>query len=221
MLLRVALSLAAVSLVLGGCQPSSNSSASISVGVLAPADSSGSGTCTYASRPSQPTPSMGGTLDVALANRFVLDLAIGSSQTPAGDPAQARTEASRSAITGASVTLTDAAGNQLNAYTTTVTQTIDPASGDNPSYAITSVIAVDPGTVASFAGAAGAKPLPAGDAVVTASEEQLVISHVTVFGKTLGGESVQAAPIEFPVQLCLGCLETGSASGTCSPGGHG
>jgi hypothetical protein len=180
--------------------------------VLAPPQSSGTAGCMYTADPTQPTLSIG-TLDVGLASRYVAELLVGNQMTPEGDPTQARTETSRVVISGAVVTITDAAGNQLTAYTTATSQTIDPASGDDPSYSVLEVIAVDPGTVASFAGTAGSKGLPAGDAPVNITSQQQIVSNIQVFGKTLGGESVQSNVFEYPINLCLGCL-VGSLQGT-------
>jgi hypothetical protein len=162
----------------------------------------------YTADPTQPTLSIG-TLDVGLASRYVAELLIGNQMTPEGDPTQARTETSRVVISGAVVTVTDAAGNELTAYTTATSQTVDPASGDQPSYAVLQVIAVDPGTVNSFSGLPNSKGLPAGDTPVTNNSQQQIVSNIQVFGKTLGGESVQSNTFAYPINLCLGCLVTG------------
>jgi hypothetical protein len=118
-------------------------------------------------------------------------------------------------ITGAVVTLTDANGNQLTSYTTATAQTIDPASGSSPSYSVVAVIAVDEGTIASFAGLPNSKPLPSGDSLVAPGSQQQILSNIQVFGKTLGGESVQSNVFQFPIELCIGCLVSGLAGNTC------
>jgi hypothetical protein len=181
--------------------------------VLAPPQSSGAAGCLYTADPTQPTLSIG-TLDVALAGRYITELLVGNQMTPQGDPVQARTETSRVAVSGAVVTVTDAAGNQLTSYTTATSQTIDPASGSTPSYSTMAVVAVDAETIARFLGTSN-NPLPAGDSVVLANSQQQIISNIYVFGKTLGGESVQSNTFQFPIDLCLGCLVSGLADNTC------
>jgi len=190
--------------------------------VLAPPQSSGTAGCMYTADPTQPTLSAG-EVNVALASRYYAELLVGNQMTPQGDPTQARTETSRIVVDGAVVTLTDANGTQLTAYTTATSQTIDPASGADPSYAVMGVIAVDANTIDRFAGCPDMapsclnNPLPAGDAVVTPDSQQQIISNIQVFGKTLGGESVQSNVFEFPINLATGLALVGNViNGTCA-----
>lgn len=131
-----------------------------------------------------------GTLDVAFASSYTAFLLVGNQLTQRGSREQLRTETSRISLRGAEVTLTTLDGKTLGNYSTVGTGFVNSASGDTPSYAAMSVNLIPP--------ALGANP-----AVRSA---KVVLAKIRVFGDTLGGAAITSSELDFPINICEGCL---------------
>jgi hypothetical protein len=167
--------------------------------VLAPQLVSAGQTCVFTSSPAQ-TSLSSGILDVGLRTEYDPTYLVGNQMVSQSNSQQLQTETSIITIQGAVVIITDAAGTQLATFTRLSSATVYPASGTTPGYAPISITTVDEATaVTATAG------LESGATV-------RLVTYVQFFGKTLGGTSVQSDNFEFPVDLCVGCLVTFSAT---------
>ncbi len=128
----------------------------------------------------------GGLMDVALTNEYWAALLVGNQLTERGSRDQVRTETSRVTIRGAVVTVANASGGTLKAYTTDATGFIDPASGTTPGYGVVWV-----------------KIVPAS---LPLNSDMTVTVKVHVFGDTLGGKHIESTDLTYPITTCSGCL---------------
>lgn len=167
--------------------------------VLAPQLVSPGQTCVFTSSPSQSSLSSG-ILDVGLRSEYDPTYLLANQMVSQSNSQQLQTETSIITVEGAVVRITDAAGNQLNTFTRLSSATIYPASGTTPGYAPISVTTVDPVTAANAT------------ANLAAGATVRLVTYAKFFGQTLGGDSVESDDFEFPVDLCIGCLVTFSAS---------
>ena len=132
-----------------------------------------------------------GTLDVAFASGYTAVVLVGNQLTQLGSSEQLRTETSRVSLRGAEVQLTTLDGRALSVagaqstFSTVGTGFVDAAAGDTPSYATMAVNLIPPGLTG----------LPAE-----------VLAKIRVFGETLGGTSVTSSELDFPIDVCDGCL---------------
>jgi hypothetical protein len=147
--------------------------------------------CMFTSDPTQPFISSG-ILDVALRDDYEPTYLIGNQSVPEVNSQQLQTETNIIQVEGAIVRITDSSGKQLNTFTTLAAATVYPSSGSVPGYAPISVTVVDSAT-------SGALNVPVG--AVTP-----IVTYVTFFGKTTGGNSIQSGEFEFPVNVCNTCL---------------
>jgi hypothetical protein len=133
----------------------------------------------------------GGTLDTAFADGYTAVVLVGNQLTEQGSREQLRTETSRITLRGAEVQLSTLDGKALSVagaqgtFSTVGTGFVDPAAGDTPSYATVAVNLIPPGLTG----------LPA-----------QVLAKIRVFGDTLGGTSVTSSELDFPINVCDGCL---------------
>jgi hypothetical protein len=153
--------------------------------------------CTFTSDPTQPFISQG-VLDVALTSVYAPTYLIGNQSVPEVNSQQLQTETNIITVQGAVVRITDASGVQLKTFTVPATATVYPSSGSVPGYAPISVTVIDSATSSALGVAAG-------DIVP-------VLTFVTFFGKTTGGNSIESGEFEFPVNVCYGCLIAFSAA---------
>jgi hypothetical protein len=153
--------------------------------------------CTFTSDPTQPFISSG-VLDVALNSVYSPTYLIGNQLVPEVNSQQLQTETDIITVQGAVVRITDASGAQLNTFTVPASATVYPSSGSVPGYSPISVTVIDSATSAALGVAAG-------DVVP-------VLTYVTFFGKTTGGNSIESGEFAFPVNVCYGCLITFSAA---------
>lgn len=153
----------------------------------------GAGTeCTYAANPSQIFLSRG-TLDIGFGRQEYDGVFLLANQlVTESNPQQVQTETSDINVQGAIVRVTDAAGNQLDSYTSLTSGTIYAAVGGTPGYAVVSATAVSQ------------KALQAAGSVQNGSKT--LVSYLKFFGKTLGGNYIESNEFEFPVDVCYGCL---------------
>ena len=133
----------------------------------------------------------GGTLDTAFASGYTAVLLVGNQLTQEGSTEQLRTETSRVALRGAEVQLSTLDGKPLSVagaqgtFSTVGTGFVDPSQGDAPSYATMAVNLIPPGLTG----------LPA-----------QVLAKIRVFGDTLGGTAITSSELDFPINVCKGCL---------------
>jgi hypothetical protein len=163
-----------------------NNSSMFIVGVIDIAQSS----CT--AKPDNTGPFLtGGILDVAFASGYTAIVLVGNQLTQLGSSEDLRTETSRVSLRGAEVQLTTLDGKALGVagaqgtFSTVGTGFVDAAAGDTPSYATMAVNLIPPGLTG----------LPAE-----------VLAKIRVFGETLGGTSVTSSELDFPINVCDGCL---------------
>lgn len=162
--------------------------------VLAPQPVVPGSACLYTNDPTQPFVSSG-VLDVALSSTYSAFFLIGSQLQSKGDFDRNKTETSRVSIQGATVRITNSAGNELKSFTTLTTTTIDPsASASSPTYSPVGAEILDPDTVTKYAASDARKG------------RVRLVTYTKFFGVTLGGAHVESDEFEFPIDVCSGCL---------------
>lgn len=149
--------------------------------------------CVYAANPSQIFLSRG-TLDTAFRSEYDAVFLLANQLVAQSNPSQVQTETSHINIQGAIVRVTDAAGNQLDSYTSLTSGTVYAAIGGTPGYAVVSATAVSQKALKAAGG--------------SASGSVTVVSYLKFFGHTLGGDYIESNEFEFPVDVCSGCLVT-------------
>jgi hypothetical protein len=162
----------------------------------------GAGTqCTYTANPSQVFLSRG-LFDAAinLNGQYSAEFLLANQLVTESNPNQVQTETSNIRVEGAIVRDTDAAGNQLDSFTSFTSGTIYAAVGGTPGYAAINAVIVSSKAVKG----AGVPPFGMG--------ATMVVAYVKFFGHTLGGTYIESNEFEFPVDVCTGCLIQFSAS---------
>jgi len=157
---------------------------------LAPPTSRTGSTCQYTADPTQASLSQG-SLDVAIRESYSAQLLVGNQMIQRGDPTAPRAESNRVHLNGAIVRVTDGNGGDITSFTSVASGFVDAASGNQPSYGIAGVTALDATTVSNLRVGTGAT--------------RLVIANMKVFGKTIGGVDVESAEFSFPIRVCNGC----------------
>ena len=115
------------------------------------------------------------------------------------NPNQVQTETANINVQGAIVRVTDAAGNQLDNYTSLTSGTVYAAVGGTPGYAVVSATAISNKALTAAGGTSG-------------GNSKTLVSYLKFFGHTLGGDYIESNEFEFPVDVCTGCLVSFSAS---------
>ena len=137
-----------------------------------------------------------GALDVAFRLQYTADLLVGSQLVPRGNASQLRTETARVAIEGSVVRVEDAGGIVWGPVTVPGSGFIEPANGTTPSFGVTQTILLG----AEFGATLKASLM----------NQPGLVRHFTaiakVFGRTLGGMSVETGEWQFPLNVCYGCL---------------
>jgi hypothetical protein len=158
----------------------------------------GAGTeCTFTANPSQTFLSRG-TLDTAFRSEYDAEFLVANQLVTESNPNQVQTETSNINIQGAIVRDTDAAGNQLDSFTSLTSGTVYAAVGGTPGYAVSSATVISQKALM----AAGS----------TAGGVKTLVGYVKFFGHTLGGDYIESNEFEFPVDVCSGCLVQFSAA---------
>jgi len=137
-----------------------------------------------------------GTVDIAFAEQYVPNILIGNQMVARGDPGQSRVETDNVTLQGAIIRITDASGAQLTSYTVLGSGFVPAATGGTMSLGTFSTTLIDPATIDATRQALGS-------AVGTSKR---LISYMTVFGTTTGGQHIESGEFGFPVNACLGCL---------------
>ncbi len=133
-----------------------------------------------------------GTMDYAFTNSYTASVLVGNQLTQRGDHDTLRTETSRISLRGAEVTLTTLDGHELGHYSTVGTGFVDASAGDVPSYASMAVNLIPPTLGAS----------------ATVRNAKVVLAKIRVFGDSLGNASITSSELDFPINICDGCLVT-------------
>lgn len=146
-----------------------------------------------------------GTIDAAYLSEYVAALLIGNQMVARGSDKQLKPETSRVQIYGGDIRITDGGTTEYGAYFDYFSTTVDPGSGNTPGYSGAYARLLDASTMNAIASS-----MAAGGIV-----QQVVVSEVTLYGRTLGGDEVRGAPWTFPIYVCLGCLCTEPSDDTC------
>ena len=139
-----------------------------------------------------------GTIDVAFAEQYAPSILVGNQMVARGDPTQSRVETDNVTLQGAIVRITDAGGAQITSYTVLGSGFVPAATGGTMSLGMFSATLIDPSTI-------DAVRQQLGSAV---GSSKRLISYVTLFGTTTGGQHIESGEFGFPVNACLGCLVT-------------
>ena len=131
-----------------------------------------------------------GVHDLAFGGPYYAALLWGNQLVSRGSNDLVRVEPNRVTLESADVSVQLANGSEIIAYSVPTSGFADPTVGGLPGYGLAAVQLVD------FKSARAAYK----------AGHRSVVSKVRVFGKTLGGSSVQSDEFTFVVQLCNGCL---------------
>ena len=147
-----------------------------------------------------------GTLDVALRTNYEAWLLVGNQYAPRGQKQQLRTETTRVTLTGAEITLKDAAKNQIitctgqpncGQFSVYGSGFADSSKSEDPGWGIIAAQLIPNAVGQSYA----TGPLSAPSATTIS-----LVATIRVFGTTLGGQDVESGGFSYPIQLCNGCL---------------
>jgi hypothetical protein len=163
---------------------------------LAPSPNRQNNLCVYTDDPQQPQ-LLEGLLDIGVRDSYFAVLLVGNQMIPRGDPLLVRAESSRFHVNGAVVRVTEPGpdGELINEFTAVSSGFADQAQNNAPDYALAGVTVIDAETKNRIAG-----QLP------TAGDTKLVVAHIAVFGRTLGGQDLESGEFQLPIRVCNGCL---------------
>lgn len=159
--------------------------------------------CSYTADPNQLFQSSG-TLDVAFRDQYFAEFLVANQLVAQSNSAQLMTETSTVNIEGAIVRVTDAAGNQLDSFTSLAAGTVYPSTGTVPGYAAIGATIASRASIKAVVGAKGAGLGLGGSTTI--------VTYSKFFGHTLGGTYVESNEFEYPIEVCEGCLVTFSES---------
>jgi hypothetical protein len=162
---------------------------------LAPSPNRQNNACVYTPDPQQPQ-LMVGTLDIGVRDNYLAVLLVGNQMIARGDPALVRAESNRFHINGAVVRVTEPGGEAIHEFTSVGTGLADPAQNNAPGYGLVGVTLIDAETRNRIGGQ------------VVGQATKLVVAHVKVFGRTLGGDEIETGEFQLPINICNGCLVT-------------
>jgi hypothetical protein len=192
--------LAGVSLLAGGIAAMAackhDDSTLFVVDVLQAQPVSAGAQCLFTSDPTQAHISSG-VLDIAFLSEYNPTYLIANQSVAEVNSQQLATETNIITVQGAVVTITDAAGNQLNQFSRLAAASVDPASGAVPGYAPITVTTIDSNTIQADTALQNN---------VAAGGTTRLVTYVKFFGQTTGGNSIESDTFEFPVDVCKGCL---------------
>lgn len=134
-----------------------------------------------------------GYLDLSARRTHIMASVIKNQLTSLEDPDKGRTETATIMVEGATVRVEDTQGKVYGQYTDDGVVSIKPGGGTQ-AYS-TMVVNTDVGN-------ALAKEFDENKNL----QEKVVISYVSVFGRTLGGVFVKSNEFRYPITVCNGCL---------------
>ena len=198
--------LAGVSLLAGGVAAMAackhDDSTLFVLNVLAAQPVSAGAQCTFTSDPTQAHISSG-VLDIAFVSEYNPTYLIANQSVAEVNSQQLATETNIITVQGAVVTITDAAGNQLNQFSRLAAATVSPASGAVPGYAPITVTTIDSNTIQNDTHL---------QQIVAGGGNIRLVTYVKFFGQTTGGNTIESDTFEFPVDVCKGCLVSFSST---------
>lgn len=172
--------------------------------------------CTFTADPNQTVISVG-KMDLAFGNdEYQAVFLIGNQLVAQASSQNLKTETSIINIEGAIIVDTDAAGNQLDTFTSVASGTVLPSSGSVPGYSSIGAIVTSPKALSTLLNTEGKN--------INGGGSSLVITYVKFFGHTLGGTYIESNNFEYPITICetsvnnSQCLVNFSqseATGTC------
>jgi hypothetical protein len=143
-----------------------------------------------------------GYVDVGVATSFTISPLVGNQLQARGDARQSKTETNRVQIQGAEVELitpTGAAvdlGGAASSYTVIASGTVDPASGADATYGVTSVEILPPAVLAGVRRSLAAVGIGA---------SRTIHAKMRIYGTTLGNTEVETGIFTYPITACYGC----------------
>ena len=138
-----------------------------------------------------------GQLDLAFQQQYIADLLVGNQLVARGNASQLRTETARIELQGTIVRVEDTSGAVVwGPVTVPGTGLVDPASGANPNYGV-----IDTVLLGSQLGST-----LTGQLMGTPGLVRYFTSVARVFGRTLGGMSIESGEWRYPINVCYGCL---------------
>lgn len=140
-----------------------------------------------------------GTLDTRYSCDYSAWLVVGNQLVRRGDDNKLQTETSRVELKSVDVQVLDPDGVIVGEFSTTISGFIDPATNTQAGYGLTSAMLVD--------GATGQ--------YLDENKINLVTARVILHGRTLGGQDLETAPWDFPINVCNGCLCQKPADDSC------
>jgi len=172
--------------------------------------------CTFTADPNQTVISVG-KLDLAFGNdEFSGVFLIGNQLVSQASSQDLKTETSIINIEGAIIVDTDAAGNQLDTFTSPASGTVLPSTGTVPGYSSIGAIVTSPKAISALMSTEASN--------INGGGSSLIITYVKFFGHTLGGTYIESNNFEYPITICATsannsqCLVSFSeseATGTC------
>lgn len=168
---------------------------------LAPPETRTNG-CIYQADP-QATTMASGKMDVALTSTYNMNLIVGNQLIARGDSTAPRPETNRVHFEGAVVRVTGADQVTINEFTSLTSGFADPGTSNTPGYGLAMFSAMDAETVRRVG-------------LAKTGDTKLVLAHIKIFGKTLGGVDVESAEWTFPIQLGFGNLVSYNSDGSGS-----
>jgi hypothetical protein len=153
------------------------------------------GSCTVDTSPSSLV-LLRGSLDLAFQRQYQAALLVGNQLVPRGNSAQLRTETARIQIQGAIVRAEDSSGAVVwGPATVPGSGFIDPASGSDPNFGVINTVLLGSDLGTSLVG----------QLMADRSLVRYFTSVARVFGRTLGGMTVESGEWRFPINVCYGC----------------
>jgi hypothetical protein len=134
-----------------------------------------------------------GTLDLSGQRTYIMASVLKNQLTALADPDKGRTETATIMVEGATVRVEDTQGKVYAQYTDDGAVSVKPG-GSTSGYS-TMVVNTDVGN-------ALAKEFDENKKL----QEKVIISYVSVFGRTLGGVFVKSNEFRYPITVCNGCL---------------
>lgn len=162
-------------------------------------------TCSVIADPAQPMLGAG-ALDIALASNYEGWLLVGNQYSPRGAKQQLKTETTKVTLTGAEITLKEAATDQVincpnskncgGPFSVYGSGFASSSRSEDPGWGAIYVQFL-PNAVADFY-SQGTLKTP-GPTLTT------VVANIKVYGSTLGNQDVESGTFSFPIQICNGC----------------
>lgn len=132
-----------------------------------------------------------GRLDASLSQSYEVHLLVGNQMIARGDATSPRAETNRVHLDGAVVRVTGTDDVLINEYTALTSGFAEASTSNTPGYGVATFAALDAATVAKLN-------------LRTFGATKLVLSHIKVFGKTVGGVDVESAEWTYPIQVGYG-----------------